>query len=453
MTVLIFSGNASVFSPGTFEFSRIQSFYSDWEKAAAARPDDKFIIATQLPGRFLLDIDSEGKITQKAGNIEYFVSSSKKAEDFAHELLKFKADLAIAASFWVTPYDWLSLHDSITAEILRSIGIKTVCHPADSALICFDKKNTAEFLKKTGSNRPESVYVHHELFWAERGRREIESNVYKEYVLSRVKAMKFPVIIKDTVGLSSYSMEVAVSYKQAAAYLNSGRTSSDRIVEEYIQGEHFGAEIYGPDLEGNYFVSPPFIFSLNKYGITSPKQSVKIGPINPMKCEKFKIQQMKAEVENLARELKLEGIAQADLIFDGEKWFVVEINTRLSGMSESYAASLGISLPELILRVCKEKNLPKDSDFKAICNMKMPLLEKSRLEEIAGLDFVKIVNQTKNLVAKQEREKGYAEVIFGGSSDFKGLLPQIEEMQKKFPDCLESAFVQKAREIISSLEN
>ena len=36
-------------------------------------------------------------------------------------------------------------------------------------------------------------------------------------------------------------------------------------------------------LEKNHFVFFPFIFSTNKYGITSPKQSVKLGPINDEK--------------------------------------------------------------------------------------------------------------------------------------------------------------------------
>ena len=93
---------------------------------------------------------------------------------------------------------------------------------------CFDKTLTENFLSANGFFVPKSVHVNHELFWAERGNTQIKTNVYKEYVLSRIKSLNFPVIIKDTVGLSSYGMCVANTYAEAVHHLRSGKSRPGR---------------------------------------------------------------------------------------------------------------------------------------------------------------------------------------------------------------------------------
>ena len=135
--------------------------------------------------------------------------------------------------------------NGIIAEILQTSGIKTICHPSKTALECFDKNKTHNFLSTNKYKVPNSVYVHHELYWGERNKLEVKNNVYKEYVHHNIKTLKFPVVIKDTVGLSSYGMEVATTYNQVISFLSSKRNNSDRIIEEYIEGLQFGTEIHG----------------------------------------------------------------------------------------------------------------------------------------------------------------------------------------------------------------
>ena len=197
----------------------------------------------------------------------------------------------------------MGLKDSIVAEILEKNGVGTVCPSKSTQLICFDKKNTADFLRLNNFPCPPSVYVHHEYFWAERGNREIAVNNYKDFVLSEIQKMRYPVVIKDCVGLSSYGMEVAVSFAQAVHYLKNGRNVSDRLVEEYIDGLHFGTEIYGRN--GKYRVMPPLLFSVNRYGITSPKLSVKMGPVV---SDDFKIAGLKKMLVELATKMNLNGL-------------------------------------------------------------------------------------------------------------------------------------------------
>ena len=196
------------------------------------------------------------------------------------------------------------------------------------------------------------VFCDHDLYFCAGSNKEVLRNVYKESVLAQIRGLRLPVIIKDTTGLSSYGMTVAHTYGEVAGYLNSKRNNSNRLIEEFISGRQFGLEIYG--LPGAYTVLPPFEFSVNQYGITSPKQSVKYGP-----CE------LPAELREmmlkLAEGLELCGTAQVDLILDDDgKWHIIEVNPRLSGMTYTYAAACGLSVFEMMYKACVEKNaLPR----------------------------------------------------------------------------------------------
>lgn len=427
MKIVFYSSSSNVFS-GTDTVISISPRRSDcFESLAREYPEHSFSVVTQMPGSFLLDI-SEGSISSKAEQVSYRLTDAVSAVDFADEILKEKPDIAIAATFWAPPYDWMGLKDSLIADELRKHGVDAVCPSSSCELTCFDKKNTADFLASHGFPCPRSIYVHHEYFWAERGNRDLITNNYKDFVLSHVAAMKYPVVIKDCVGLSSYGMEVAVSYPQAVHYLKNGRNVSDRMVEEYLDGLHFGTEIYGRN--GKYRVFPPMLFSLNRYGITSPKLSVKMGPIT---SPEFKVNELIEMLERLACEMDLDGFAQVDLIFSGGKWYIIEINPRLSGMTETYAASIGKSSLQMMVETALGTALTFQ-EMKKTCNFKLPLLSSDRLQKISSYPHILYLHQHENLAAKQEREKGYCEAVVGGFDSFQDLMDSIREIRNDFPE-------------------
>lgn len=444
MTIAIYSTNSNVYEGDDFEVRTFPLNATRWQNLALSHPEHKFIIVTQMPGMFLLDI-SGNDLSHKADNIEYVLCNA-----VAEKIIEFKPDIAIAATFWVTPYDWLGIQDGMVADILQKAGIKSICHPLNTSLICFDKFRTHEQLSRLGMNMdnimhiPYAVYVHHELYWCERSHRELSTNVYKDYVLSQIRDMHYPVVIKDTVGLSSYGMEVAVSYKQAVHYLNLGRTNSDRLVEEYIDGIPFGTEIYG--CNGKYEVMPPCMFSVNRYGITSPKQSIKLGPVT---SEKYRVSALKEALAQLACKMDFSGVAQVDLIFKDGKWYIIEINPRLSGMSETYAAALGLSVPDILYAIATGKEIDSSS-MKCVCNIKLPLLTEEQLNMLHHEKAVLYLHQLKNLAAKQEREKGYCEAVIGGADTMESLALSLDAFASRHSDMVETAFVQMAQEMIKS---
>lgn len=450
MNVLFYSTNSNHYSKGKIDFQMIPSCADEWDNLKQKYPDFNFTVVMQKPGMFLYD-DTKDVLSKNVkyifvddDNSESDCKSEKKtahskitAEAIADIIIKENPDIAIAVTYWTQPFDWMSIKDSMVAEILRVNGVKTVCHPASTSAICFDKRQTHDFLEQNGFKIAKGVYVHHEMFYAERSKLSVRENVYKDYVFSEIKKLKLPVVVKDTMGLSSFGMDVVNTYDEAKHVLLSKKNNGDRLVEEFLDGISFGIEVYGTD--GNYFIADPLINSVNQFGLTSPKQNVKLGPVtNP----KFKIEELKKEILRLAQLLNFSGIAQIDLLFSEGSWYIIEINSRISGMTQTMAASMGLSLYELILF---SAGLTKwNGSFTNVMNLKFPLLDEENLQNLFLKSFVKAVNQIENHEAKQLRETGYSEIVFGQTKTLEDLMSELEELNRDFSEQMEKIFYENS---------
>ena len=482
MRVVFYSSCSNYFDPKIVHIKTLPSWAQEWGAVAAAFPQHQFVIATMLPAMFLLDY--EGERVFKPEGVECVLLGGDGADKIAEQILALKPDVAVAASFWITPYDWLGLQDAMVADILRSAGVRVVSHRADTQAVCFDKARTHDFLKRNGFACAKAVYIDYDLFWAERKKPEARDNVYREYVLRQIERLSFPVIIKDTVGLSSYGMEVVHTMGQVRNYLESKKFNSNRLVEEFLDGPQFGTEIHvtkggqaGTQAQdagaaGGIMVNqdcaaidvfPPLLYSVNQYGICSPKQSVKLGPLT---LRQFNCAELKSELERLARLLDFEGIAQVDLVFHKGKWHIIEINPRLSGSSAAIALIKGKTLPRILtdfaLAAAGVQGLeggatvpPKENLWQEnpplYLNIKFPNLTPEQMKALYALPYVHYLCQTDNDAAKQRREMGFCEILIGGSPDPSRLCEQLEEIEKKFPDIIEPAFFDTAKKMTALL--
>ena len=469
MRVVFYSSCSNHFDPKIVHIKTLPSWAQEWGRVAAAFSQHKFVIATMLPAMFLLDYDKDGVLRPDDG-IERVALKGGGAEKIAEQILALRPDVAVAASFWITPYDWLGLEDAMVADILRGQGVKVVSHSAAAQAICFDKKSASDFLRANGFSCAKSVYVDYELFWAERKKSEVCHNVYREYVFRQIERLSFPVIIKDTVGLSSYGMEVVHTAGAVKNYLESKKFNSNRLVEEFLDGPQFGTEVHvtkradggiivNQDCAASVDVFPPLLYSVNQYGICSPKQSVKLGPLT---MPRFKCDELKSELERLARLLDFEGIAQVDLVFHKDKWHIIEINPRLSGSSAAIALIKGKTLPRILTDFALaaagqggESVPPKEDLWKKnpplYLNIKFPNLTPEQMEALYALPYVHYLCQTDNDAAKQRREMGFCEILIGGSPKPDDLLLQLKEIEEKFPKIIEPAFFDTAKKMLAFL--
>ncbi len=487
MRIVFYSSCSNFFDPKIVHIRTLPSWAEEWGRVAAAFGQHQFVIATMLPAMFLLDYDGERVF--KPEGVECVLLEAGGAQKIAEQILALKPDVAVAASFWLTPYDWLGLQDAMAADILRSRGIRVVSHRADTQALCFDKARTHDFLERNGFNCAKAVYVDYDMFWAERKKPEVRDNVYREYILNEISKLNFPVIIKDTVGLSSYGMEVVPTMGAVRNYLESKKFNSGRLVEEFLDGPQFGTEIHVMKNGGKPWVNqncaggqngqqaqdcaaaaidvfPPLLYSVNQYGICSPKQSVKLGPLT---TGAYKCRELRGELERLARLLDFEGIAQVDLVFHNDKWHIIEINPRLSGSSAAIALIKGKTLPRILTDFAlaaagmqaqeaagPSLGLAGDSGLwqekpPLFLNIKFPNLTREQMKALYELPFVHYLCQTDNDAAKQRREMGFCEILIGGGENPRELCVQLEEIEEKFPDIIEPAFFDTAKKMISSL--
>ena len=428
MRVVFYSTNSNLFDDETFKINVMPQNAIAFQEFCAAHTEDEFFCVTQKPAMFLPEINLDNHII--------CLPKDTDTNIFSEKILSLKADLAIAMTFWIEPYDWLPVSDALVAEKLEECGIETICHSVKTGLICFDKWRTHNELTRLGFNVSPAVFCDHDLYFCAGSNKEVIRNVYKESVLAQIKKLQLPLIIKDTTGLSSYGMTVAHTYGEVAGYLNSKRNNSNRLIEEFIKGRQFGLEIYG--VPGAYTVLPPLEFSVNQYGITSPKQSVKYGP-----CELPDV--LREMMLKLAEGLGLCGAAQVDLILDDDgNWHIIEVNPRLSGMTYTYAVACGLSVFEMLYKSCvKNEFLPQPAPY--VMSLKLPLMGTAETSEILKIDGVRLLNQTNDLAAKQEREKGFCECII--VSDKKEVLKKtVSHFDGIFPG---DAIILQAKKMIS----
>ena len=442
MNIVFYSNNSNYFDSQTFFINTVPSWREQFELLQKNHPQDTFFAVTQAPGMFLTSSDDD--VSSRKNLILY---DTDDTDEIASIIKKLKPDVAIALSFWTVPYDWLPIKDSLIGEKLKQSGIKVICQPLETTMLCFNKQETHAFFEKNNIPCAKALFVNHDLYFSANSKKEVRYNVYKEAVLSKLEQMKLPLIIKDPLGLSSYGMQVVNTLGEARAYLNSRKNNSDRIVEEYISGEQFGCEIYSSD-DGKPVILPPFKFSVNQYGITSPKQSVKFGPLFTKEdYDKYKLQDLYKMLTLLAEKLKLCGVAQIDLVFDGEHWFVIEVNPRLSGMTTAYwCAYKGMTFYDYILSRLSVISV-LDTEISYTLNIKFPLLSRRDIEKLSKLNGVSFICQTEDKEARQERETGYCEVIICGKTK-DDVLSTLSVIETSFPEIIESAFFETARKMI-----
>lgn len=412
MNILFYNSNTNNTDVANFCYSFFPSAKSDFENLSEKYSEHQFFVVAQKPGVFLLDLEN-GELASKAEKVQYHLLEKETSpKDFASFIQKLKPDLAISVSYWLSPFDWLSLQDSLIAEYLSEVQIRVLCNSLENQEMCFNKWETQLALESKGFTVPKSIYLSHDLFWAERSNKSIIHNPYKELIFYKLQKLDFPVVIKSLTGFSSYGMDVAKTFPEALHFLTQKSGNEDKIIQEYKDGLHFGLEIYGT--KDCFEIKPPFKFSLNKYGITSPKQSVKIGPFywdNTEYEKKFKLSSLKSDMERLWKTFGFSGSIQVDLVFSENQWYIIEINPRLSGMTFTYAALENCSPQELLLKAVLP-NLEKEKPAtEMLCTSKIPVQTKENFENLCKNPSIKRVFQIDNKLAKQKRDEGFCEIV------------------------------------------
>ena len=157
-------------------------------------------------------------------------------------------------------------------------------------------------------------------------------------------------------------------------------------------------------------------------------------------------------------ELELDGVAQVDLVFSGGNWYIIEVNPRLSGLSDTDAVAFGkSSITRLLAAALGESDRvgggkADSGNPHPVCNFKIPIMPPEDLRKIAALPYIRAVRQLENKAARQKREVGYSEIIIEGEKDFADIARHLEELERLFPGSVDGTFFAKLTEMAGLLE-
>jgi len=412
-----------------------------WEKIGEKYKEHEIIIVTKIPASYIY-LDFNGKNFDKfPRNVKFEILPAKaNTEEMADFIYSLSPDIAVDVSLHSFNYDWEILANSVVAEILKEKGVNVVSNTVNTALTFFNKWKTYTALKEKGFNVANAIYVNNNLLNADKDMSDtIAINQYKEYVFHEIKKLKLPIVIKCITGTNSSGIYIAKTIEEAQNYLISNNLKSDFIVEEFIKGKSYGVEIRG--IDGNYDITSPFLLG-SEEGLTQPLTNVRIGPVTNE--NKFNFAELKQEMLRLANEFKIFGHAQVDLIYDGEKFYIIEINLRWSGMTRLTCVSKGINEFEMYIDCALqhqgEKIEKKIGKEKYSIEIKLNNPKKEQIEELVN---VKNVN---DLFVIESSQLCFYCVIFGGFDTIYELLEETKILQKRFSNIIDDS-------IIKNIEN
>jgi len=219
-------------------------------------------------------------------------------------------------------------------------GITVVVSDEKVIDIANDKWKTYSFLKENNINTPLTFYKLHDAL-----------NALKD------NKLKYPLFLKPRWGMSSIGAirvdndeEMAFFYKNIQkqiknSYLNdltSGILEESVLIQEYIDGKEYGIDIFN-DLNKKYFMSVSKEKLAMRSGETDAAIIVDIPELNTLAVK----------ISNLLEHI---GNLDIDVLFDGEKYYVLEMNARFGGgFPFSYLA--GADLPSILIKMLKDESV------------------------------------------------------------------------------------------------
>ncbi|MCR5487603.1 MAG: hypothetical protein K6F35_08740 [Lachnospiraceae bacterium] len=432
--------------------SAVHSFYptraEDWDRVALMYPEHSFTVCCCVSEGHLVDVEGSKVLSRPEKVKTIILPLDADLGELARIIASTKPDVAYAAPLPNVAYDWNPLRDAMVGEELRKRGICVICPEVSLAEAAFEKNKTAELLRKHGFSTAKGVYVQMSLYRAEEKNSIILNNVYREYILRQIDDLRFPVIVKAASGAGSVGLSVAETKERLEEILLSGDPNADVMVEEKLEGENFGIEIYG--VPGAYRVYEPILFTTAKEGITDPFASIKYGPV---RSRKYKLEELRAQMLSMAEALCFRGGVELDLIFHGGEWTVVDLNPRFSLLSQMVGATADKSVPQLIAEAAIGGLSPADpGELKLAVDFKTRPASREELKRLRT-DFPSVRSVLSFRLGITETETvSYSEIDVGGFEDNAQLLRELERISEKYGDLVTSGIVERIREMIKGLE-
>ncbi|HIP14811.1 MAG TPA: glucose-1-phosphate thymidylyltransferase [Sulfurimonas autotrophica] len=249
-------------------------------------------------------------------------------------------------------------------------GITVVVSSPEVIEIANDKYKTYQFLKNLNIKTPTTYCNYSEAIQA------IEQ-----------KTLNYPLFVKPRWGMGSIGVfqaddkeELDFYYKHVQkqiknsylSKLSSSNLDESVLIQESIIGKEYGIDIFN-NLEGEFVLS-----------VEKEKLAMRSGETDGAIV--IKDERLSALSREISQELKHVGNLDMDVLFDGEEFYVLELNARFGGgFPFSYLA--GANLPELLIKMVQKEKfyIPKIEIGTKSLKSIVPIHKSIRKKDIKGI--------------------------------------------------------------------
>lgn len=295
---------------------------------------------------------SDGEISKKNifDEVQTF-DSKEKPESLVEKIASWNPDLVISLSL----PDNNALRDSIMKDLLKhNYNIDMVMHPIQSVSLLSNKWDTNLWLKTRGYPAPTAIHVSSEIL---KDKSEIarDYDSYIDSIYTQLDEMSGPFIIKPLWNSMSIGVIEVKDPLSACHYLNEN-PDQDYIIQEKINGDLYGIEV----LRNNgQTLLQPLVKKCSIPGDTlMPFSNLRYGEVQIKSELDLKIQE---DIKKISTELNLNGSVEFELIIEDNDYKIIEINPRISGMTNLSSAISQINTFDWLIESYFE--IPKIRDF------------------------------------------------------------------------------------------
>lgn len=320
----------------------------------------------------LFVIDDERTGEQPVAGVTQLRASSS-ADSIAVALLAWEPDRVVSIS---VPDD-KALRDSCIRDLLlQRGGPDMVMHPVASAHSLCSKWETRQVVQNHGLDVAPGFLISGDLLH----QRGVAYESYWEYLGLRLRSLTFPVICKPVWDSMAQGIRKFQRPEDVEKWLKEQTPTADTVVEEYLDGELFGIEIVGSD--GDYWCQPLVRKCMGHSEDLVPFNHIRFGPVTDSRYEP---ERLRIRMRAIASALDLRGSAEFEVMWWHGRFHVIEVNPRVSGMTNLSIAISGVnSYTALALGTA---TAPSPAQL-FVAEVPLIRMDETRRREIAEIDGV-----------------------------------------------------------------
>ena len=256
------------------------------------------------------------------------LAEDASAEDVAARVLAWKAKGAVSLSI----PDENSLRDAVVKERLGKFGIPMITHGVDCTRALANKWETKQLLARLGLDTPPGILIDGDLL----NGRSVTVPAYHEVLRREAGRIGYPLLVKPLWGCLGNGIRFIAEPNALEAFLASP-TQCMAVLEKCVIGELCSVEMIGQS--GAYLLQP-----LIWKGQTAARPSFVFNQVRHSAHREqaendFAL--VASRLQTLCSEFDICGCIEVEMIYAAGRYYVIEINPRVSGSTSLSIAASG----------------------------------------------------------------------------------------------------------------